>query len=269
MYIISDEEIAYSNSIHSEEIESEENSDDQSKYFERENSNDIDENELVLFKYVCISLLDDEEILLKYSLLNHDLDISTNYIIKKILIASKKKLSYGNKKILNWDNKIIYFIICSEKKLAFFLISLDMKAYFKNYAFEFLRKLEIYTKSELFYSPNYLSSNVNRSKVHTIECFMRRTINNLNRCCKSEKIIAVKQKLNKINSVMNNHIDNLYQSRGNIKALQHKTENMSKNTLNFVQNTKKLKRIMFLKYWKSYFFLACFLIIGFKVYRSI
>ncbi|EAA16610.1 hypothetical protein [Plasmodium yoelii yoelii] len=73
---------------------------------------------------------------------------------------------------------------------------------------------------------------------------MRKTLRNLNKCCKDEKILAVKQKLNKINSVMNNHIDKLYESRGNIKALQYKTEDMSKNTLNFAQNSKKLKRFM-------------------------
>ncbi|KAI4839964.1 SNARE protein [Plasmodium brasilianum] len=276
MYMISDDEISYSNSMNSEEeIESEENSEEYSKYYEGEEEdysshNDVDdENEFQLFKYVCIASLDELEIIMKCSFLSRDSDISANNIIKKILIASKKKLSYCNKKILNWDNRIIYFIICSEKKLALFLIGLDMKAYFKNYAFEFLRKLEIYAKSDLFFNQNYNSNNINPSKAQTIQRFMKRTIINLNECCKDEKIIAVKQKLNKINSVMNNHIDNLYQSRGNIKALQYKTENMSKNTLNFVKNTKKLKRIMFLKYWKTYFFLACFVVIGFKVYRSI
>ncbi|SCA48546.1 SNARE protein, putative [Plasmodium ovale] len=276
MYIISDDEIAYSNSPYSEEIESDENSDEHSKYYEREedqssyNDMDIDyENEFQLYKYVCIASLEDVEILLKSSYLSHDIDMSANYIIKKILIASKKKLNYCNKKILNWDNRIIYFIICNEKKLAFFLIGLDIRAYFKNYVFEFLKKLEMCVKSELFYNKNYDSNNINPSKIHTIEAFMKRTLKNLNKCCKDEKIISVKQKLNKINTVMNSHIDNLYQSRGNIKALQYKTEDMSKNTLNFAQNTKKLKRIMLMKYWKTYIFLACFAIIGFKVYRSI
>ncbi|SBT32026.1 SNARE protein, putative (VAMP7) [Plasmodium ovale wallikeri] len=247
MYIISDDEIAYSNSPYSEEIES----DEHSKYYEREEDqssyNDIDidyENEFHLYKYVCIASLEDVEILLKSSYLSHDLDMSANYIIKKILIASKKKLNYCNKKILNWDNRIIYFIICNEKKLAFFLIGLDIRANFKNYVFEFLKKLEMCVKSELFYNKNYNSNNINPSKIHTIEGFMKRTLKNLNKCCKDEKIISVKQKLNKINTVMNSHIDNLYQSRGNIKALQYKTEDMSKNTLNFAQNTKKLKRII-------------------------
>ncbi|CDO64034.1 SNARE protein, putative [Plasmodium reichenowi] len=276
MFILSDDNVAYSNSINSEEIEESdyENSEAHSRYYEEtdeeeSNNNDIDDEDLCLFKYVCIGSLDDVDILLKYSLFNRDIDKSANFIVKKILIASKKKLNYCNKKILNWDNHIIYFIICTDKKLALFLIGLDLKASFKNYAFEFLRKLEIYAKSNLFYDKNYVSSHVNPSKVHTIECFMKTTIKNLNKCCKNEKIFAVKQKLNKINSVMNNHIDTLYKSRGNIKALQYKTEDMSKNTLNFVQNTKKLKRIMFLKYWKTYFLCACFLIIGFKVYRSI
>ncbi|SBT32576.1 SNARE protein, putative (VAMP7) [Plasmodium ovale wallikeri] len=203
MYIISDDEIAYSNSPYSEEIES----DEHSKYYEREEDqssyNDIDidyENEFHLYKYVCIASLEDVEILLKSSYLSHDLDMSANYIIKKILIASKKKLNYCNKKILNWDNRIIYFIICNEKKLAFFLIGLDIRANFKNYVFEFLKKLEMCVKSELFYNKNYNSNNINPSKIHTIEGFMKRTLKNLNKCCKDEKIISVKQKLNKINT---------------------------------------------------------------------
>ncbi|GAB65128.1 hypothetical protein PCYB_051460, partial [Plasmodium cynomolgi strain B] len=222
-----------------------------------------------LFKYVCIASIEDVEILFKCSFLPHELDAAANYTIKKILGASKRKLNHCNKKMLNWDNKIIYFTICTEKKMAFFLIGLHMKAYFKNYAFEFLKKLEIYTKSDLFSGQNYKGRNISPYKMHTTEAFLQRTIKGINKCCRDEKMIAVKQKLHKINSVMNNHIDNLYQSRGNIKALKYKTQNMSKNTLHFVQNSKKLKRIMFMKYWKTYVFLACFAIIGFKVYRSL
>ncbi|KJP89533.1 hypothetical protein AK88_00744 [Plasmodium fragile] len=221
------------------------------------------------FKYVCIASIEDAEILFKCSFLPQELDAAANYTIKKILGACKRKLNHCNKKMLNWDNKIIYFTICTEKKMAFFLIGLHMRAYFKNYAFEFLKKLEIYTKSDLFSGQNYKAKNINPSKIHTTEAFLQRTIKGINKCCRDEKIIAVKQKLHKINSVMNNHIDNLYQSRGNIKALKYKTQDMSKNTLHFVQNSKKLKRIMLMKYWKTYVLLACFAIIGFKVYRSI
>ncbi|GAW79639.1 hypothetical protein, conserved [Plasmodium gonderi] len=241
---------------------------DYPKEYQNEYSNEL-QNEFELFKYVCIASIEDAEILLKCSFLSDDLDTSANCTIKKILMASKKKLNYCNKKILNWENKIIYFTICTEKKLAFFLIGLHMKTCFKNYIFEFLRKLEIYAKSNLFYNQNYKSQNINPSKIHTIQSFMKNTIKSINKCCRDEKIIAVKQKLHRINSVMNNHIDNLYQSRGNIRALQYKTQNMSKNTLNFVQNSKRLKRAMFFKYWKTYVCLAFFAIIGFKVYRSI
>ncbi|CAA9990246.1 SNARE protein, putative [Plasmodium knowlesi strain H] len=227
------------------------------------------QNESELFKYVCIASIEDTEILFKCSFLPNDLEAAANYTIKKILGASKRKLNHCNKKILNWDNKIIYFTICTEKKMAFFLIGLHMKGYFKNYAFEFLKKLEIYTKSDLFSGKNYKAKNINPSKIHSTQAFLQRTIKGINKCCRDEKIIAVKQKLHKINSVMNNHIDNLYQSRGNIKALKYKTQDMSKNTLHFVQNSKKLKRIMLMKYWKTYVLLACFAIIGFKVYRSI
>ncbi|ANQ06677.1 Uncharacterized protein PCOAH_00010330 [Plasmodium coatneyi] len=332
MYMLSDEEVAYSNSLYSGETgteangtseeqshgyersqldsfdrtghtrgkaytynrwrkrahqsvsQSEDQSEGQSEYqqeedyseYGRENQNMYQlecesppQGEGELFKYVCIASIEDAEILFKCSFLPHDLDAAANYTIKKILGASKRKLNHCNKKMLNWDNKIIYFTICAEKKMAFFLIGLHMKAYFKNYAFEFLKKLEIYTKSDLFSGQNYKAKNINPSKMHTTEAFLQRTIKGINKCCRDEKIIAVKQKLHKINSVMNNHIDNLYQSRGNIKALKYKTQDMSKNTLHFVQNSKKLKRIMFVKYWKTYALLACFAIIGFKVYRSI
>ncbi|CAD2089117.1 SNARE protein, putative [Plasmodium vinckei lentum] len=274
MYIISDGDAEYSNSLYSEEVESKTNSEKQSIYRENEyessDENLIDgENEIEVFLYVCTASIDDAEILVKSSFFDRELDISADYIIKKILIATKKKINNCNKKILNWDNRTVYFIICNEKKLAFFLIGLDTKAYFKNYVFEFLKKLEICVKSDLFYNQNYNTNNINPSKLYTMESYMRKTLRNLNKCCKDEKILAVKQKLNKINSVMNNHIDKLYESGGNIKALQYKTEDMSKNTLNFAQNSKKLKRFMFFKYWKTYAFLACFVLVGFKIYRSL
>ncbi|VWU48691.1 SNARE protein, putative [Hepatocystis sp. ex Piliocolobus tephrosceles] len=275
MYLISDEESINSNSYYSEEVDSEEDSYGHSNYYEKaENEKNYyttchEEENVQPFKYVCIASLEDTKILLKYSLYSRDVDISVNHIINNILISLKKK-KCSNKKILNWNGRIIYFTICNEKKLVFFLIGHDDKAYFKNYVFEFLKKLELYIKSDLFNNDVYNLNNItSEAKLYNIQSFMKRTIKSINTCCKDEKIIAVKQKLNKINSVMNNHIDNLYQTRRDIKALQYKTENMSKNTLNFVQNSKKLKRMMFFKYWKTYLFLACSIIIGFKIYRSI
>ncbi|WBY56261.1 SNARE protein [Plasmodium yoelii yoelii] len=116
MYIISDGDGEYSNSLYSEEIESKTNSEKQSIYhendYESSDENLIDgENEIEVFLYVCTALIDDAEILVKSSFFDRDLDISADYIIKKILVATKKKINNCNKKILNWDNRTIYFII--------------------------------------------------------------------------------------------------------------------------------------------------------------